>query len=233
MAINVNKVYRVVLSILNKESRGLLKPDQFNRFGRQAQLDLLDKSFYDYSRFINKTKSIGANTEYGDIPYNIQEKIDYLAKEASLSFSLGTVAKPSDLYKIISIHISSRTIEVENVKKSKLIYLNASKLTSPTSSFPVFYVEGENIKILPSTIPAATIDYIKVPADPIWAFTGGGASAYVYDINNSTNFELHPSEEVSLVTKILSYSGVMLKDPLVIQTAASKETNEFNTENIT
>ena len=233
MAINVNKVYRVVLSILNKESRGLLKPDQFNRFGRQAQLDLLNKSFYDYSRFINKTKSIGANTEYGDIPDNIKEKIDSLAKEGTLNFTTGTAAKPSDLYKIITINTTNRTIEAENVKKSKLTYLNASKLTAPTTSFPVFYTEGSNIKILPNTISSATIDYIKVPNDPIWGFTGGGASAYVYDSGSSTDFELHPSEEVNLVTKILSYSGVMLKDPLVIQTAASKETSEFNTENIT
>ena len=49
MAINVDKVYRVVLAIINKEQRGYLTPDQFNRLGLQAQLDLLEKSFYDYN----------------------------------------------------------------------------------------------------------------------------------------------------------------------------------------
>ena len=54
MAINVDKVYRVVLAIINKEQRGYLTPDQFNRLGRQAQLDLLEKSFYDYNRALTR-----------------------------------------------------------------------------------------------------------------------------------------------------------------------------------
>jgi hypothetical protein len=39
MAISINKVYRTVLSIMNKEGRGFLTPDQFNRIGREVQLD--------------------------------------------------------------------------------------------------------------------------------------------------------------------------------------------------
>jgi hypothetical protein len=33
MAISVNAVYRTVLSIMNKEGRGYLTPDQFNKIG--------------------------------------------------------------------------------------------------------------------------------------------------------------------------------------------------------
>ena len=76
MAINVNSVYRVVLSILNKEQRGYLTPDQFNRLGKQAQLDLFEKSFYDYNRQLTKRNIQGVNSEYGDIADNIEEKID-------------------------------------------------------------------------------------------------------------------------------------------------------------
>jgi hypothetical protein len=78
MAINVNSVYRVVLSILNKEQRGYLTPDQFNRLGKQAQLDLFEKSFYDYNRQLTKRNIQGVNSEYGDIADNIEEKIDFL-----------------------------------------------------------------------------------------------------------------------------------------------------------
>ena len=48
MAINVNKVYKSVLSILNKEQRGYLTPAEFNNLARQAQLELVDKLFYQY-----------------------------------------------------------------------------------------------------------------------------------------------------------------------------------------
>lgn len=237
MAINVNGVYRTVLSILNKESRGLLKPDQFNRFARKAQLDLVDKSFYDYNRFLNRKKTMGSNSEYGDIATNIKEKIDVLSIEESLAVnqSTGLIASTAaTIYKLINITNSSRNKQIQEVTKNELNFLNASPLTAPTAAFPVFYRKENSIYILPvdAGITPITIDFVKVPADPIWGFTGGGASAYTYASGSSTDFDLHPSEEVPLITKILAYSGVMLKDPLVVQNAIAKETNDFNTENL-
>jgi hypothetical protein len=231
MAINVNKVYRVVLAVLNKEQRGLLTPDQYNRLARLSQLDLIEKAFHDYNRAVNRDIAFRTSTEYGDISANIKEKIDALSKESTLSISTGTVAQPADLYKVIAISTSSRSRQIEEIQKSRLIYLNASKLTTPSSTYPVYYLEGTDIKVLPNTISTATIDYIKVPADPNWAFTGGGTVAYVYDSGSSVDFELHPSEEIPLVTRILAYAGVIVKDPAVVQAAATKEANDFNQEN--
>jgi hypothetical protein len=231
MAINVNKVYRVVLAVLNKEQRGLLTPDQYNRLARLSQLDLIEKAFHDYNRAVNRDIAFRTSTEYGDISANIKEKIDALSKESTLSISTGTVAQPTDLYKVIAISTNSRSRQIEEIQKSRLIYLNASKLTTPSSTYPVYYLEGTHIKVLPNTISTATIDYIKVPADPNWAFTGGGTAAYVYDSGSSVDFELHPSEEIPLVTRILAYAGVIVKDPAVVQAAATKEANDFNQEN--
>ena len=234
MAINVNSVYRVVLSVLNKEQRGYLTPDQFNRLGKQAQLGLLDKSFYDYNRHLTRRNIQGVNSEYGDIADRIEEKIDVLSKEASISFTNGVydTGNLSDtIYKIIQLTTGGRATEIEQVKKSELTYMNASKLIAPTSDFPVYYLEGNNIKIFPTTVTSATLDYIKKPADPIWAFTVGGNGQYIYNSSGSVNFELHPSEETDLVTKILALAGVLIKDPTVIQIAQAEEANNFNQEN--
>ena len=84
MAISVNKVYRTVLSIINKEGRGFLTPDQFNRIGRKVQLDLLERAFFDYNKAINKEKANITNNGYANIPKNIKEKIDIFSKEAEL-----------------------------------------------------------------------------------------------------------------------------------------------------
>ena len=53
MAINVNTVYQTVLSILNKEQRGYLTPDEFNKTTTQVQLDIFEKYFDDFSRTWN------------------------------------------------------------------------------------------------------------------------------------------------------------------------------------
>ena len=103
MAISVNAVYRTVLSIMNKEGRGYLTPEQFNRIGAQVQLDLLEKSFFDYNRQLNRKKSFVVNDEYGDLPRNIKEKIDILSKEATLTINAGASTLPVDLYRIIKL----------------------------------------------------------------------------------------------------------------------------------
>ena len=234
MAVNVNSVYRVILSVLNKEQRGYLTPDQFNRLGKQAQLGLLDKSFYDYNRHLTRRNIQGVNSEYGDIADRIEEKIDVLSREASISLTNGVydTGNLSDtIYKIIQLTTDNRATEIEQVKKSELTYMNASKLTAPTSNFPAYYLEGDNIKVFPTTVSSATLDYIKKPADPKWAFTTGSGGQYTYDQSSSVDFELHPSEETDLVVKILALAGVVIKDPTVIQIAQAEEANNFNQEN--
>ena len=234
MAINVNKVYRTVLSILNREQRGYLTPDQFNRLGRQAQLSLLDKSFYDYNRHLTRRNIQGVNSEYGDIADRIEEKIDALSKSASISFTQGVydVSNLSDnIYKIIQVTIGNRSIEVERVKKSELTYMNASKLTAPSASFPAYYLENNIIRVYPSISDEGSLDYIKTPTDPSWEYTLGSSGQYIYDSANSIDFELHISEEVDLVIKILSLAGVIIKDPTVIQMAQAEQNVNFNQEN--
>ena len=40
MAINVNTVYQTVLLILNKEQRGYITPNEFNKIATQVQLEM-------------------------------------------------------------------------------------------------------------------------------------------------------------------------------------------------
>ena len=45
---------------------------------------------------------------------------------------------------------------------------------------------------------------------------------YLYSPINSSNFELHPSEQVDLISGILVYSGVIIQDPTIIQVASQQ-----------
>jgi hypothetical protein len=139
MAISVDNVYKTVLSVLNKEGRGWLTPDEFNKIGAQVQLDILDQNFYDYNKAVVRHNAGRAVEDYGDIPEKIQQKIDPFYKANDLTLSSGKVAIPSDLYKMINISISSKAVQLEKVNKKNLSYLLSSPLTKPTSSFPVYY----------------------------------------------------------------------------------------------
>ena len=72
MAINVNTVYQTVLLILNKEQRGYITPDEFNKTATQVQLDIFEQYFDDLNQQLRVPQ---ADYDYSDRQLNIDEKL--------------------------------------------------------------------------------------------------------------------------------------------------------------
>jgi len=234
--IAINNVYKTILSIINKEQRGFLPPNQFNKIAKQAQLDLLDKSFYEYNRFLNNKKNKRVNSGYADIPQKIKEKIDVFYKIDTETIASEQIVLNTDIYKIINI-LSSDTL-LEEINPVELPYIKSSPLTNPTADFPAYYPNATSVdgaitmNILPTTLTGIlTVHYIKTPTDPEWKFTYDNSTEQYEYSGSSVNFELHPSEEVDLIIKILAYTGVIIKDPTVVKSASDSEMLNINKEN--
>ena len=73
MAIDVNKVYTTVLSILNKKGSGYMTPDNFNKIAKVVQLELLDRAFHEYNRAVARQTGGRGAQGYGDIPRKIMD----------------------------------------------------------------------------------------------------------------------------------------------------------------
>ena len=235
MAISVDKVYKTVLSILNKESRGFLTPDEFERIGNQVQLDILEKNFHDYNRAVVKHYRGAGVNDYGNIPEKIEQKIDPFFKQADITLTNGIGTLPTDLFKTINISITNKTIQLEKVEKSKLSYLLSSPLTKPTKSFPVYYQRATDIIVEPAlsdgswTLGNLLIEYIKIPQEINWNHTVG-ASGQLTAQDPMTDFTLHESDRVQLILGILKYAGLVIEDPAVIQAASGEETKLIQLE---
>ena len=65
-------------------------------------------------------------------------------------------------------------------------------------------------------------NYIRRPAEVNWNYTEINSVA-LYNSGLSTNFELHESEENTLVIKILALAGINIKDAELMQVAMQKE----------
>ena len=189
MAINVNTVYKTVLSVLNKEQRGYLTPDEFNKIARQAQMQLLDIAFAEYNKMLQLDAIGRTNLGYADAPSKIKEKIDAFYKTASVTLDTGVGSLPTDIYKIIELINSDRTLLFELVDKHELPYLSSSPLTKPSTDYPIYYKTttssgATSIQVNPTSITTATLDYIKVPTDPRWGYTRNATyGTNIYDSN--------------------------------------------------
>ena len=193
MAININSVYKTVLSILNKEQRGFLNPDEYNNIAKQVQLEILEKLFFDYNKFLNIEKAGRVNETLADIPRKVQEQLDEFYTSSTLTSAVdgngdatGVYTLPTDLYKIIDVTKSNQTIEVEKIDKNKLPYLKSSPLTTPSTSFPVYYQRATDLVSDPINIGNILMQYILKPADPRWGYTIN--SNYGVNIYDSLSF---------------------------------------------
>lgn len=246
MAINVDTVYKTVLSILNKEQRGYMTPDEFNKVATQVQLEIFEAYFEDLNQQLRVPQS---NTEYADRQKNIDNQISIFKTFGSCTFSTDHFAVPLDLHRIGTV-IYKDEIEIERVQKDHLLYLNLSPITKPTKQFPVYLYEkstvgagGGNtlnpkIYVWPKDITSqVSVSYIRKPSNVQWGYTGlGGApwtnGPYIYSPSNSIQFELDAVEQTNVITKILLYAGVIIRDPEIVQVAAQKsQAEEINSKN--
>lgn len=241
MAVSIDTVYQRVLTILNKEQRGYITPQEFNSLANQAQLDLFEQYFYDINQF---GRLHGNDTEYSDMLNVLNEKINLFEKTASLTYNSTTqyFPLPGDLYRVGTVIFNYQTtnqfnitsteqIEAERVNKNEFLYINSSPLTKPRNTRPIYFSDLNGIKVYGDNAITTNIslNYIKKPVKVEWAYTMVFEEP-LYNAANSVNFELHPSEETELVIKILELGGFLIKDYDAYSTAAAEEAKNTQQE---
>jgi len=91
MAINVDQVYKTVLLIINKEQRGYLTPNEFNKLATQVQLEIVDG----YFDTINQQMRVPQNdSEYADRYKGVQEKLDTFKEIGTCSYTAPIAPNP-------------------------------------------------------------------------------------------------------------------------------------------
>ena len=222
MAINVNTVYKTVLLILNKEQRGYMTPEEFNKIGAQVQLEIFEKYFEDLNQL---TRSPQTDTDYADRIAYLEEKLSPLTRyEAGISSQEGVLT--NQVHRLNTVVYND--LELQRVSRGEYTNINKSPLTKPSLTQPVFIQENNLIYTYPTSVSSNVfLSYIKKPNDPVWSFTSGNTlGVYVYDSNTSTNFELHSSEQTELILRILAYAGIVLNNPQIVQAASAAVQNQ-------
>ena len=135
---------------------------------------------------------------------------------------------PKDFYRLGSVRYEAggnvNIQELERVTRSELYHLLSSNLTKPTTTYPVYLYEKEQLTVYPTTIQSGIeVDYVRKPVNPVWNFKSEAPSfQYIYNAETSVNFEIHPADQTELILKTLLYAGVVIEDPQIVQVAAQQ-----------
>jgi hypothetical protein len=299
MAVNVDIVYKTVLLILNKEQRGNLTPDEFNKVATQVQLEIFESYFDTLNQQLRRPDN---DTEYGDRIKNVDHNISVFKTYGDATYvptggyftlpttsGLGTAvqsltgdgvaisfpftsitssqlqtsviavtingvsttaytisganiifnsipalndaiivtATSEDFYRLGTV-IYQDSKEAQLSQRNELLYLNNNPLIAPTKTYPIYLYEDSKLYLYPQTITSdISVSYLRKPVDVIWNFTiPSGQNYYQYNATNSVNFELSKTEQANIILKILLYSGVVIRDPSIVQIAAQQVQQE-------
>jgi hypothetical protein len=217
MAISVDTVYKTVLLILNKEQRGYMTPDEFNKIGQQVQLEIFEKYFEDLNQIVRAPQT---DADYADRLSYLEEKISIFENNSTYSVSNG-IANLSDVHRLNTVTYNN--IELQKVGRKEYYNIIKSPLTKPTELYPIYLQEGNSLKIEPTSIGFIDISFIKKPLNINWNFVADeGLGIFVYTSNGTTDFELHSSEQTEVILRILAYAGIVIRDPQIIQAASAQ-----------
>ena len=243
--VNIDTVYLKVLSIANKEQRGYITPQEFNLMADKAQLEIINDYIHELKMAHHKKQN---TSEVSDPIELLNQKMGYVkgwidtgvnAIDATLNGMSYVIVYLSQgvtpVYYITNMFAhpygGDPTVEITEVEEKQLMTIAANPLTRPTESRPIFcqpsswFTNNTNthnlhINIFPELPADSTIriSFIKKPVSPKWGFVVVNQKP-LYNFNTSINFELHPSEEEKLVTRILQLAGVIIEKPDLVQGA--------------
>jgi len=254
MAVSIDKVYQKVLALANKEQRGYITPQEFNLFADHAQMEIFEQYFYDLNQFIRLP---GNNTGHSDVVTNIEEKISIFERydqNVRVEGGLGNVmmSEIDNLYRLEMVRVdyvaNSGFVVAEEVQLNELNKYGTAPLATWSKKRPVYtrYKGSTNpqaLKVYPNPEDAVwdadnqeyvftdrvLISYIQKPLKPNWSYVVVNDKP-LYNATSAVDFELHGSEEIELVYRILALAGVAIEKPQLTQVAAGLQGAQIQQE---
>lgn len=152
--------------------------------------------------------------------------------DTSLLLSADIFPTLGDDYYIISVQ---NYVEAEKVSAGKIIGLNLSNLTAPSSMFPAYTQDSTLMQIYPiansfviGKLGQLQCAYFRYPKEPKWTYVtlGGGEPVFDQSQLDYQDFEMPQEDEFKLIMKILQYCGVSIRENEVTQFAMAQEQHE-------
>jgi len=221
MAINVNTVYKTVLLVLNKEQRGYMTPDEFNKISNQVQREIFERYFEDLNQQSRQPQN---DIDYADRLELTEEKLQEFKTSSLPAYDKNNdnFTIPSDLYKLGNVSYrqvnyfndgagstgfvySTQYKELQRVNRHDFNLIRRSKLVQPSKNYGIFLYEGDKIKVFPVIATQdgqkpIELDYLKKPIEPRWGYVLGGIGQFLYDATTYNTSSLILSQVLTLNT---------------------------------
>jgi len=229
--ISIDTVYQRVLALANKEQRGYITPLEFNLMANQAQQLIFEQYFYDLNQF----------ERTGDEDASLSGMQELIKNKLALFTTVQTVTgettfppnyRTGKIFALVgAVNYDAKLMDINDIRNS----LDSRFHRSGMEKNPLYMesnMSGSDIEVYNHNglmTNGITVEIISLPVNVEWGYDVIAEKA-LYNASNTTNFQLHDSEETELVYKILELSGVILNKPGLVQIGDTEDIKKTQQE---
>ena len=246
MAISVDTVYQRVLALANKEQRGYITPQEYNLLANQAQMSVFESYFYAKNLRDRQEDRRNPIVEESDISELLDKKLSpFMSSEMVIGGSTfpSTVTVggvPVDIFQTGLVFLGDEVCQKVEIEEAQRFKKSTRHISTTAKQSPIYAnsrFSNKDIVVYAGSSSAETIgvtvECFRVPVIVGWGYVVvNGKALYNSTATLSVNFELHRSEEDTLVTKILELAGIVINKPGLVQVAANKDAVELSMQKI-
>lgn len=206
MSINVNTVYQLCYSIAAKQQAAFPSPNDFNSYAQLANIDL-------FNYYNDEREKLLLSVKSGNQLFVPETLVSFVVNEFVMSPSTQTPSLPANYAYDIAYKtpINGINSTIKKVEYNKLeTYLNSS-IDQPTAANPIYVELPNNFEVYPLINLPTYLTYYRYPVTPNWNYTVVNGLA-TYTSSGSVDFEYELTELMRLVTRILKYMSVSIRD---------------------
>ena len=242
MAVSVDTVYQRVLALANKEQRGYITPQEYNLLANQAQMSIFESYFYHK----NAREVADANKSNEVDESNISQLIDVKLRPFSRVLSLNdnatvyptTITVSGVAYPVFQTGRVFHGGDVaQKVSLNELEQYRRSIRHSSSADSPIYAdspIDGDDVIVFNNgavVTSSVDVECFRIPVTAEWAYVVVNNQA-LFNANAAVDFELHRSEEDTLVNKILELSGIVINKPDVTSIGAQMGAAELELQKL-
>lgn len=203
---NIDRVFKFLNFIVNKNQSGNVTPEQFNIDAERCQIEFFNKEY----RLFQTTREVTDALSPLLVPAIVNPDLS------------GQVAYPSDYSHVAAIrHIYYKDnvaipVPVEEVAISEFGDILMSQVAPATTKYPKVTYYNDYLQFAPKTLRMIQFDYFRTPIVPNWGYTMVNSRA-VYNPLTSVDFEILDTYQNEIVMMMASFYGIFLSSQQVVQ----------------
>lgn len=186
----IEHIFDGIKLVLNNDRRGFVKVSKIATAVRMAMYDLFNDELKIY-------RESGL----------ITSRIKPFLKTASVTLTNGEGPLPNDFAKEVNFN-TNEGFEGTFLTAEEFTDRIKSVILAPDEIEPIGLIKDSKIIVLPSTFPSLDLDYIRNPADFVYATTiSGDGRSEVFNAGGSTDIEFGPDSSGEIIRRALLYLG--------------------------